>query len=115
MPGMTGQPYIESVVYVDRHGQPSHEGPNGTLPTALRDFYKNISLETTKTIMKYHASGDHHIASYNYNERQMYLSVGRINSEGFYGPDTLGGDLDLWKAFNRPYLRFNLDDLWEGN
>ena len=112
MPGLTGQPYLESVVYVDRHGQPSYEGAAGTLPTALTDFYGNISLETTKIIMKFHGSGDHHIAVYNYRDRQMYLSVGRVNADGYYGPQ--GGDLDLWKAFNRPYLKFNMDDLFEG-
>jgi hypothetical protein len=41
----------------------------------------------------------------------MYVSIGRINAKGDYGAD--GGS--SWKAYNRPYLRFNLNDLWNGN
>ena len=82
MPSMTGQPYIESVVYVDKHPQPSGEGPNGTLPTALKDFYGNITLETSKIIVQYHETGDVHIASYDFQSNEMYLAIGRINHEG---------------------------------
>ena len=35
MPSMTGQPYIDSIAYVDKHPQPSGEG-------ALLDFYGHI-------------------------------------------------------------------------
>lgn len=112
MPSMTGQPYIKHVAYVDKHPQPSHDGPNGTLPTALNDFYGNISLETTKIITQYHQTGDLHIASYDFGNKKLYVSVGRINGKGEYGPE--GGDTSVWKAYNRPYLSFNLDDLWIG-
>jgi hypothetical protein len=40
----------------------------------------------------------------------MYVAIGRINGKGEYGPD--GGS--EWKAYNRPHLRFTLDDLWNG-
>lgn len=111
-PSMTGQPFIENVAYVDKHPQPSGEGPTGTLPTALSDFHGNITLENTKTILKYHQTGDLHIAAYNFGDKEMYVSIGRINSEGQYGPED--GDKDSWKAYNRPYLKFNLEDLWKG-
>jgi hypothetical protein len=113
MPSMTGQPYLESVCYVDKHPQPSHDGPTGTLPTALTDFYGNISLETSKIITQYHQTGDLHIASYDFAEKNMNLAVGRINHEGQYKP-TGGSDDSVWKAYNRPYLKFALNDLWEG-
>jgi len=113
MPSVTGQPYLESVCYVDKHPQPSGEGPNGTLPTALADFYGNISLETSKTITQYHQTGDLHIASYDYSAKNMNLAVGRINHEGQYQP-TGGSDSSVWKAYNRPYLKFSLPDLWTG-
>lgn len=58
MPSMTGQPYLEAVAYVDSHPQPSGDGPNGTLPTALQDFYGSISLTNAKTITQYHRTGD---------------------------------------------------------
>lgn len=111
MPSMTGQPYIPNVAYVDKHPQPSHDSPNGTLPTALMDFYGNISLETSKTITKYHQTGDVHIASYDFKAKQMYLAIGRINDDGDFGDE---GDSDMWKAYNRPYLSFSLNDLWTG-
>ena len=88
--------------------QPSGEGPTGTLPTALQDFYGNISCETSKIITQYHGTGDLHIPSYDFDAKQLYVSIGRINHDGNYGP-TGGSE---WKAYNRPYLKFNLDDLW---
>jgi hypothetical protein len=112
-PLMTGQPYLEHIAYVDKHPQPSHDGPNGTLPTALGDFWGQISLETSKTVTKYHQTGDLHIASYDFLQRQMYLAVGRINGRGEYRPSG-GADDSEWKAYNRPYLKFDLNDLWMG-
>jgi hypothetical protein len=109
----TGQPYIDSISYVDKHPQPSEEGPNGTLPTVLQDFYGNISLETAKSIALFHQTGDLHIATYDYSARVMYVSIGRIGGNGDYKPDG-GSDGNVWKAYNRPYLKFNLDDLWNG-
>jgi hypothetical protein len=107
-PSMTGQPYIDSIAYVDKAPQPSGEGPNGTLPTALADFWGNITCETSKIITMYHSTGDVHVASYDYEAKQMYLAVGRIDHDGQYGPH------QSWRAFNRPYMKFNLEDLWRG-
>eukprot|EP01039_Chlorochromonas_danica_P001553 gene1553-1691_t len=109
MPSMTGQPYIENIAYVDKHPQPSHATD---LPVALNDFHGNITCENTKVITKYHNTGDLHIASYDYTDKLLYLSIGKINHKGEYGP--IGGDLDSWKAYNRPWLKFNLKDLWTG-
>jgi hypothetical protein len=93
--------------------QPSHDGPNGTLPTALTDFYGNISLETSKQITQYHQTGDVHIASYDFTANQMNVAIGKINHEGKYCPEDCTDD-NVWKAYNRPYLMFSLTDLWEG-
>lgn len=112
-PEQTGQPYLESIAYVDKHPQPSGEGPTGTLPTVLQDFYGDITQENTKIITQYHQTGDLHIASYDFTAKFMYLSVGRINHDGQYGPSD-GSNNNLWKAYNRPYLKFNLEDLWQG-
>jgi hypothetical protein len=112
-PAQTGQPYLESIAYVDKHPQPSGEGPTGTLPSALTDFYGQITQETTKIITQYHKTGDLHIASYDFTTAVMYLSLGRVNHEGNYGPSD-GTDMNVWKAYNRPYLKFNLADFWEG-
>jgi hypothetical protein len=108
-PTMTGQPYLESIAYVDKHPQPSGEGPTGTLPTALTSFYGNITLENSKIITQYHRTGDVHIATYDYESKEMYLAIGKINHKGDYGVDG-----EVWKAYNRPYLKFNLNDFWKG-
>lgn len=107
-PSMTGQPYIENIAYVDKHPQPSGDGPTGSLPTSLQDFYGNITLETSKIITKNHQTGDLHIASYDFTAKAMNVAIGRINHEGNYGTN------NEWKAYNRPYLKFNLNDLWRG-
>ena len=87
------------------------DGPTGSLPTALTYFYGQITSETSKQIIQAHGTGDVHTAVYDFTARTMYVNIGRINHDGKYGPD--GGD--VWKAYNRPSLKFNLDDLWNGN
>ena len=111
MPTVTGQPPMESLVYVDKHPQPSNDGANGTLPTALGDFYGDISTSNSRTILQYHGTGDVHIAIYDYVANEMLVSIGRINRKGEYKPEG-GEDDSAWKAYNRPYLRFSLDKLW---
>lgn len=112
-PSMTGQPYLESIAYVDKHPQPTGEGPTGTLPTALQAFYGNITTENSKTIIQYHQTGDLHIASYDFKNNEMLMALGRVNHDGEYRPEG-GPDGSVWRAYNRPYLRFNLRDLWLG-
>jgi len=107
---MTGMPYLESVVYVDKHPQPSNDGPNGTLPTALTDFYGKISLATTKQIIQHHQTGDVHWAAYDFGANQMELAIGKTAEDGLsYGPNSVGA------AFNRPTVQWSLSDLWSGN
>jgi hypothetical protein len=112
-PIQTGQPYLDSIAYVDKHPQPTHDGPEGTLPTALQSFYGNITTETSKVIVQYHETGDLHIATYDFLNHEMMVSIGRINHDGEYKP-TGSSDGSVWKAYNRPYLKFNLQDLWAG-
>lgn len=95
--------------------QPTAEGPNGTLPTALTDFYGNITLENSKTIAWYHQTGDLHIATYDFTAKLLNLAVGRVNAQGQYHPaDGTDAAQCQWCAYNRPYLQFSLEDLWQG-
>jgi len=110
MPSMTGQPFISEVAYVDKHPQPSH---STDLPEALQDFYGNISCESSKTITKFHQTGDVHIASYDFTANHMYVAIGKVNSKGQYGPEG-SSNMDQWKAYNRPFVKFNLNELWQG-
>ena len=112
MPSVTGQPYLENMIYVDKHPQPSGEGPSGTLPSSLADFYGVMTYETARSTLQYHATGDAHIAMYDFGANKLLFSIGRINADGEYGPE--GGDMNSWKAYNRPYLMYDLEDLWEG-
>lgn len=105
---VTEQPYIESVCYVDKHPQPTHDGVNGTLPTALQDMWGDLTTENARVVAQYHETGDVHIATYDYGKSEMLVALGRIDEKGNYGND------NEWKAYNRPYLRFNLNDLWAG-
>lgn len=111
---VTGQPYIKSVAYVDKHPQPTHDGPQGTLPTALQYFWGNITNENSKVITQYHQTGDVHIASYDFEHSVMYVAIGKVNKKGEYGPEG-SSDMSQWKAYNRPYVKFNLNDLWTGH
>ena len=112
MPSETGQPYLESVAYVDKHPQPSGDGETGSLPTFLTDYYGNITMENCRIGAQIHSTGDLHIAAYDYGAKQMIVSIGKINENGEYGP--VGGDLSSWKAYNRPYLQFDLESLFNG-
>lgn len=112
MPSQTEMPYMENLIYVDKHPQPSHDGENGTLPVSLGDFYGDMSVENARVVVQYHQTGDAHIAMYDYGASRLMFSIGRINENGEYGP--VGGDLSQWKAYNRAYLSYDMNDLWEG-
>jgi hypothetical protein len=73
---------LDSVVYVDKHPQPSTDTH---LPDALTDFYGNITMDTSRIIVQYHQTGDQHIAMYDFGLGEMLVSVGRINENGDYG------------------------------
>jgi hypothetical protein len=108
MPDVTSQPYIQDVVYVDKHAQPSDDT---TLSSMLIQYHGNMTMDVTKKIVATHETGDMHIAVYDYGANPtMWLSVARINAEGDFGPDG-----HIWKACYRPFLQFNLADLFSGN
>ena len=79
MPSMTGQPYLESIAYVDKHPQPSGDGPTGSLPTSLQDFYGNITSETSKIIAQNHQTGDVHITTYDFSAKVLYARYPDLN------------------------------------
>jgi hypothetical protein len=104
---------IEDVVFVDKHPQPSTDP---SLPQVLGDFHGDLTLENARVVTQYHMTGDVHIAVYDYQDRQMLLSIGRVNSKGEYSPESGEGSDDdkFWMAYNRPYVQFSLDDLFAG-
>jgi len=114
MEPMNGQPIIPDVCYVDKHPQPSGDGPNGTLPTSLQDFYGNINAYSAKQIVQYHETGDVHWATYDFGAKEMQIAIGKTNSKGNYCPEDACTDGSVWKAYNRPSTNFVLADLWNG-
>lgn len=110
MPQKTEQPYIKDVIYVDKHPQPSTG--DFTLSEALNDFYGDITSETTKSIVQYHRTGDVHYATYDFFAKEMTLAIGRVNENFAYCPDEACPDSSVWKAYNRPAVKFNLEDLF---
>ena len=114
MPSMTGQPAMEGLCYVDKHPQPSADGPTGSLPAGLQNFYGQISLTTTKQIVQAHTTGDVQIAVYDFKNKQMIVAVGRTNKQGDFFPEDDNSNVNVWKAYNRPYVQFSLEDLWAG-
>lgn len=113
MTTLNGQPIINSIAYVDKHPQPSGEGPNGTLPTALQDFWGKINPYTAKQIVQFHQTGDVHAATYDYGNKEMHVAIGKTNAKGLYCSDPCSDD-SVWKAYNRPWTKFVLEDLWNG-
>ena len=115
MPSLTSQPYLDSLVYVDKHSQPSNYDTTQTdaLYTPLSDFYGQITLDITRTIIQYHQTGDVHIAQYDFGSNTIQVAIGKINENGEYRPVN-GSDGNVWKAYNRPFVRFSLEDLWNG-
>ena len=57
MPTVTEQPYLSSLCYVDKHPQPSGDGPTGSLPTVLGDYHGEISSDTSRVVVQYHQTG----------------------------------------------------------
>jgi hypothetical protein len=80
---------------VDKHPQPSADPT--TLPDLLNASYGNLDAVTT-------------IAIYDYNPEapKLWVSLGRIDQNGDFGPD------NAWKACFRPYLAYTMADLWAG-
>jgi hypothetical protein len=111
MPAVTGGPMIDSVVYVDRHPQPSTDG---SLPLLLQEYYGELNMDNTRDIVVTHGTGDMHIAVYDFgdpndkaNTAKFWWSIGRIDEDSKYV-------VDEWMARSRPFLEYNMADLWAG-
>jgi hypothetical protein len=101
--------YSEDLVYVDKHPQPSADATS--LPDLLAAAYGALNVVTTVAVAAGHETGDLHIAIYDYNleNPKLWLSVGRIDASGSFGPDG-----KAWKACFRPYLAYAINDLCAG-
>jgi len=96
--------YMPGVVYVDKHPQPSKSQLLGQL---LQQQHGKITAEwAVKNIPRITQSGDVHIAFYDFNKNELYVSTGVTDATWNY-PKTGGG-----QAYSRPFIRFSLTDLF---
>ena len=105
-PTMTGQPAIPNVAYIDKHPQPSHATD---LPELINNHTGKLDFTAFQDIVQKHETGDLHFAVYDFSSMKMMLAIGRIDGDGNYG-----GDGKVWKAYNRPAIIFDLNDIWNG-
>ena len=108
MPAVTGQPFMEDLVYVDKHPQPSGDQ---ALPGLLNASYGAIGAAETAAVSASHETGDLHIAMYDFTPGQetLWFSLGRIDARGHFGPDGVA-----WKACYRPYIEYPMASLFAG-
>lgn len=64
-------------------------------------------MDTTRGIVQTHDTGDMHIGVYDYGAGKFWFSLGRIDENSEFV-------IDEWKAHNRPYIEYDLADLWAG-
>lgn len=97
---VTKAPYIENVAYVDKHPQPSRADD---LPHVMMAQHGNITAEwTVQNVPRRVQSGDSHIAIYDMQHAQLFVSAGRTTPDGQY-PATGGG-----QAYSRTFISFDL-------
>lgn len=106
---MTNQTSLPDCVYIDKHPQPSHD--QSTLPNLMAKWHGKITGEVAvQQIARLEQSGDLHTAAYDFGRKKAWISVGRINSKGEYGPDDAHNK--EWCAFNNSYAEFDMESLF---
>jgi len=99
-PTYSAHPYIEDVIYVDKHVQPSSDPCLGNI---LNEGWGSIDA---KYLFQQAAArletGDMHVAVYDYLNNFMYVSNAQV-----YVP----GQPQLM-AYQRPYVRFNMSSIF---
>jgi len=82
-----GQPYIESKFTSTSTLNQTGEGVNGTLPTALKDFYGKINFDAVRSIVNYHhQTSDLHAALYDFSSNKMRQWVKSIEVRRLFYP-----------------------------
>jgi hypothetical protein len=116
MPAVTGQPAFVDLVYVDKHPQPSTADPadpNG-MPALLAQYYGEIDGLAAMDIVAGHDTGDLHVTVYDFGDagdkaatNKLWFSLGVVDANFQFA-------LNEWKACHRPFVEYNLANLWAG-
>jgi len=100
----TWHPRIDNIVYWGMDWM--DPGYSGLLSQLLEQYYGNITSDVAmKDIVAHLQSGDLHIALYDY-----------VNDQAFIGLHAKSDENTIYQnAYQRPYIRFDLTDLFEEN
>jgi len=99
-------PSMDGVVYLDKHSQPSTDTCMGGL---LETYYGDIdALKILQYIAPRQETGDMHVAVYDYAENYMYVS-----NASPVPPN--GNATQVVPAYNRPYIRLDMNQLFGTN
>ena len=93
---------FESLVFVDKHTQPSHDP---CLNSLMHLYYGKLTPEVMMSnVTALFETGDMHIAVYSFQDNLMYVS----NASPMIGNDTSS----VIPAYNRPFIRLNMTTLF---
>jgi len=96
-PVYQNHPYIENVVYIDKHVQPSHDP---CLASLLQTYYGRIdAVNSLRYITSQFKTGDMHIAIYDFHNSLMYVA----NASPM--PNVV-------PAYSRPFVRLDMAQLF---
>jgi hypothetical protein len=119
---VTNQTALANLVFIDRHPQPTHDPK--MLVNALemqinkRDKSQRISGRSTVQMPRHIGpTGDVHIAIYDWSARSLFVAVGKVNSDGNYGPEHSSekSSSGEFMACNRSFVEFGMDSLWNAS
>jgi hypothetical protein len=92
---------MNSVIFIDRRPQPS---PDVSMEAHLESQWGKFDIDWyLQTVPQNFSSGDVHAAIYDWNERIVYISVGRIDESYNW--------VENGKAFQRPWAAYNWQQL----
>lgn len=93
---------FESLVFVDKHVQPSE---NPCLNSLLHEYYGSLDAATTIKIVSLFQTGDMHIAIYDFNAKAMYVAnASPPNTNGTISP-----------AYQQPFIRLDMHQMWNAS
>jgi len=97
-------PLLNDLVYIDKHVQPSGDPCMAQL---LQQNYGNIDALNTINLISLFQTGDLHAAVYDFGANAMYVGV--ANQTGPFPPPDQS---QIMPAYDRPFLRFNMTQLF---
>ena len=105
---ITGMAAVPGVTYIDKHPQPTRDTAK-TLQLLLQKYAAGGGLDArtvARNIPRLTESGDVHVATYDFANKQTYIAIGRVNTTGQYGEGNTG------MACYQPIAQIDQQSLW---